>query len=94
MGVTSRYHRFREAGEEANEYNVEQFGKPLRSLFTTSKVFTLHKKTDITDENEQLVYHSESKFWTLHDDTTITDRTSARNFSRCMSATSSRWRTG
>lgn len=73
MGVFSKFHRFREAGEDVNAFNAEEYGMPVRSLFTTSKVFTLHKKTDITDANEQLVYHSESKFWTLHDDTTVTD---------------------
>ncbi len=31
MGITSKYHRFREAGELANVYNVEKFGQPLRS---------------------------------------------------------------
>ena len=73
MGVLSKYHRFREAGESANVNNVEKFGKPVRSLFTTSKVFSLHKDTDITDENENVIYHSASKFFSLHDKTDITD---------------------
>ncbi len=73
MGVFSRYLRFREAGEQANVNNVAEYGEPVRSLFTTSKVFTLHKKTDITDEREQMVYHSETKFPSLHDKTDITD---------------------
>ena len=73
MGVMSKYHRFREAGEEANINNVEKYGQPVRSLFTTSKVFTLHKATDITDEQENVVYHSSTKFPSLHDKTDITD---------------------
>jgi uncharacterized protein YxjI len=73
MGVFSKYHRFREAGQQANVNNVERFGEPKRSLFTTSKVFTVHKHIDITDGDENVVYHSDSKFWTLHDKTTITD---------------------
>ena len=73
MGVFSKYHRFREAGEEANVNNVEKFGQPVRSLFTTSKVFTLHKKTDITDEQENVVYRSWTKFPSLHDKTDVTD---------------------
>ena len=73
MGVFSKYLRYREAGEQANVNNVERFGEPVRSLFTTSKVFTLHKKIDITDEREQLVYHAETKFPSLHDKTDITD---------------------
>lgn len=74
MGITSKYHRFREAGEQANVYNVEKFGQPLRSLFTTSKVLSLHKDTDITDEQENVLYHSHSKFFSLRDKTDITDK--------------------
>ncbi len=73
MGVMSKYHRFREAGEGANINNVERFGQPVKSLFTTSKVFTLHRKTDITDDREQVVYQSWTKFPSLHDKTDITD---------------------
>ena len=73
MGVFSKYHRFREAGEEANVNNVQEYGQPVRSLFTTSKVFTIHKKTDITDEQENVVYRSWTKFPSLHDRTDITD---------------------
>ena len=73
MGVFSKVNRFREAGENANVNNVEQFGTPARSLFTTSKVFTLHKLTDITDDNENVIYHSSTKFPSLHDKTDITD---------------------
>ena len=74
MGVLSKYHRFREAGEEANVNNVAMYGQPVRSLFTTSKVFTLHKDTDITDEHENVMYHSASKFFSLRDKTDITDK--------------------
>ena len=73
MGVLSKYHRFREAGEQANVNNVERFGEPVKSLFTTSKVFTLHKHIDITDDREQIVYQSNTKFPSLHDKTDITD---------------------
>ena len=73
MGVFSKYHRFREAGEEANVNNVERFGQPVRSLFTSSKILSLHKDTDITDESGNVIYHSASKFLSLHDKTDITD---------------------
>ena len=73
MGVFSKHFRFREAGEEANVNNVQEYGQPVRSLFTTSKVFTLHKKTDITDEQENVVYRSWTKFPSLHDKTDVTD---------------------
>lgn len=73
MGVFSKYHRYREAGEDANVVNVERFGEPARSLFISTKVMTLHQATDITDENEQVLYQSNSKFFSLHDKTDITD---------------------
>ncbi|MBR2661126.1 MAG: LURP-one-related family protein [Clostridia bacterium] len=78
MGVFSKYHRFREAGEEANVNNVAEFGQPARSLFTSSKVLSLHKATDITDEQENIVYQSRTKFPSLHDKTDITDRDGAQ----------------
>ena len=34
MGVFSKYHRYRDAGQTANVNTVERFGKPIRSLFT------------------------------------------------------------
>ena len=73
MGVLSKYHRFREAGEQANVNNVERFGEPLKSLFTTSKVLTLHRQIDIMDDREQMVYQSRTKFPSIHDKTDITD---------------------
>ena len=73
MGAFSKVNRFREAGEQANVNNVERFGNPAKSLFTTTKVFTLHHKIDITDDAENVIYHSETKFLSLHDKTDITD---------------------
>ena len=74
MGVMSKYLRFREAGEAANVNNIAMFGEPARSLFTTAKVFTLHKDIDITDENENVLYHASSKFFSIRDKTDIVDR--------------------
>lgn len=73
MGVFSKYHRFREAGGEANIKNVQMFGEPVRSLFTTTKVFTLHHHIDITNEQEEAVYEANTKFPSIHDKTDITD---------------------
>ena len=73
MGIFSKYHRYREAGEQANVVNVERFGEPARSLFTTTKVFTLHHHIDITDSSENIVYQANTKFPSLHDKTDITD---------------------
>ena len=73
MGVFSKYNRYREAGEQANVNNVARFGEPHHSLFTTSKVFTLHRHIDITDAQERVVYEANTKFLSLHDKTDITD---------------------
>jgi uncharacterized protein YxjI len=73
MGVFSKFHRFREAGEQANVNNVARFGEPYNSLFTTSKVFSLHHHIDVTDAQEQVVYQARSKMISLHDKTDIFD---------------------
>ncbi len=73
MGVFSSAHRFREAGEAANVNNVERFGEPKKSLFTSSKVMTLHHRIEITDGNENVVYRAETKFPSLHDKTDVYD---------------------
>lgn len=71
MGQFSSVHRFREAGEGANVRNVERFGNPAYSLFTSTKVFTLHHHIDIFDADQNLVYTSEAKFLSLHDKTEL-----------------------
>ena len=71
MGVFSKIHRYRDAGQEANVNNVEKFGVPYLSLFTTTKVFTLHHHIDITDSDEQVVYQANSKMISFHDKTDI-----------------------
>lgn len=73
MALRSKYHRFHEAGEGANINNVERFGEPAYSLFTSSKVFTLHRHIDITDAEERVVYESNTRFPSIHDKTDIID---------------------
>ena len=73
MGVFSKHIRYREAGQQANVNNVARFGEPARSLFTSTKVFTLHHHIDLTDENESVVYQANSKFLSIHDKTDVTD---------------------
>ena len=68
-----KHHRFREAGEEANVNNVARFGQPHHSLFTSSKVLTLHHRIEITDDNENVVYRANTKFPSIHDKTDVTD---------------------
>ena len=73
MGTFSKFHRFREAGQDANVHNLERFGAPARSLFTSTKVLTLHHKITVTDAEENVVYRAESKFFSLRDKTDIFD---------------------
>ena len=73
MGILSKHHRYREAGESANVNIVARFGEPHHSLFTTSKVFTLHRHIDITDAQERVVYEANTKFPSIHDKTDIAD---------------------
>lgn len=65
---SSRYH---EEGSSLDERTVFDFGTPVKTLYTSSKILTLHNQIDITDENENPVYQSRSKFLSLHDRTTI-----------------------
>ncbi len=73
MGFTSKIHRFREAGEEANIHNVSRFGQPHHSLFTISRVFSLHHRISVVDEDERVVYQAATKFPSIHDKTDVTD---------------------
>ncbi len=74
MGAFSSIHRFHEAGEGANVNNMEKFGTPAYSLFTSSKVFSLHHHIEVTDENGVVRYLSKrAKVISLHDKTDVTD---------------------
>lgn len=73
MGVFSKHHRYREAGEQVNVVNAERYGTPCNSLFTSTKVLSLHHKIEITDGQGNVTYRAQSKAISLHDKTDITD---------------------
>lgn len=73
MGVFSKHVRYREAGQDANVVNVERFGVPANSLFTSSKIFTLHRHIDITNAAGEMVYEANTKFLSIRDKTDVTD---------------------
>ena len=73
MGIFSKHHRYRNAGEGVNVNNAEEFGIPVRSLFTSSKVFSLHHRIEIMDDHEQVIYRSQSKAFSIHDKTEVQD---------------------
>lgn len=73
MGTFSKHHRYRDAGESANVNNVMAYGEPVRSLFTSTKVMSLHHKITITDSMENIVYRAESKALSFTDKTDVYD---------------------
>lgn len=73
MGVFSKHHRYREAGEQVNVVNAERYGMPSNSLFTSTEVLSLHHKIEITDGQGNVAYRAQSKAISLHDKTDITD---------------------
>ena len=78
MGVFSKVHRYREVGEAANVNNVERFGTPRRSLFTSTKVMTVHHRIEVTDAEGSVVYRAQTKFPSLHDKTDVFDAAGER----------------
>lgn len=68
--VHSRYHY---KGDTTDERVVTDYGEPQKTLYTSTKIFSLHRAMDITDEKENVVYTAKTKFWTLHDRTWIYD---------------------
>ena len=73
MGTFSKLNRFHEAGQAANVNNVEAFGQPARSLYTSSKLLSLHRHIDVTDDAEQVVYQAKSKVFSFLDKTDLYD---------------------
>lgn len=73
MGTFSKFHRFREAGEPQNVNNMERFGTPACSLFSSTKLLTLHQEMEITDGGENVIYTARSKFFSIHDKTDVSD---------------------
>ena len=63
--------RYKEPGERADARNMEEFGEPVKTLYTSSKVFTLHHRIEITDAEGNVKYRSETKFPSIHDKTDI-----------------------
>ena len=70
MGLFPKLERYRENGESVN---AEEYGEPVRSLFTSTKILSLHHKIDITDERGKTIYTARTKFPSLHDKTDLCD---------------------
>ena len=75
MARNSKYHRYHDAADGYNEENASRFGVPAFSLYTSTKVFTMHHHIDITDANENVIYQANTKVFTIRDKTDITNST-------------------
>ena len=52
--------RYRDPGQAADARNIEEFGQPAKSLYTSTELFTLHHRIEVTDGNEKMVYRAET----------------------------------
>lgn len=66
-----RGQRYHKARQRVDVRNVADYGAPTRSLYTNTKVFSLHNRITITDERDQPQYLAHSKILSLHDKTWI-----------------------
>ncbi len=71
LGVSKQ--RYREPGEGSDYRNLNEFGEPARTLYTSSEIFTLHHRIEITDAYGSVAYRAETQFPSIHDKTDIYD---------------------
>lgn len=69
--VTAEQQRYSGPGEKADVRNREEFGTPVRSLYTSTELFTLHHRIEVTDEAGNVAYRAETQFPSIHDKTDI-----------------------
>ena len=73
MVCTNLFSHYHDHNDSSNIEVQEMYGKPVKSLFISTEVFSFHQATEVTDENDQVVYYSNSKFLSFVDDTTVFD---------------------
>lgn len=71
--IATTLQRYHSAGEKTDIRNYNDYGEPAKSLYTSRYLFSFHKDIDVTDDNDNLVYHSSSKIFSFTNETTITD---------------------
>ena len=71
--IATTLQRYHSAGEKTDIRNYNDYGEPAKSLYTSRYLFSFHKDIDVTDDNDNLVYHSSSKLFSFTNETTITD---------------------
>ena len=77
MGILSSFQRFHSTGEGPNESTVEQYGTPIRSLYTALDPGDLHQKIEVTDEQGQLLYYTKSSVIAIKGKTELYDASGA-----------------
>lgn len=70
--ITHQHQRYTGPGE-IDSRNLDEFGLPVKSLYTSSQVFTLHHRIEVTDEKGEVAYRAETQFPSIHDKTDIYD---------------------
>ena len=71
--IATTLQRYHSAGEKTDIRNYNDYGESAKSLYTSRYLFSFHKDIDVTDDNDNLVYHSSSKLFSFTNETTITD---------------------
>lgn len=56
---------------ETESTNMAEYGAPAKSLYTSTEIFTLHHRIEITDENGSVAYRAETQFPSIHDKTDV-----------------------
>ena len=56
---------------ETDSTNMAEYGAPAKSLYTSTEIFTLHHRIEITDENGNVAYRAETQFPSIHDKTDV-----------------------
>ena len=71
MGLLSGFQTYHSAGERAGQGNAEQYGTPVRSLYTVLDPGDLHQKIEVKDEQGQTLYWTKSSVFTLKGKTDV-----------------------
>ncbi len=69
--VSGSSQRYSEPGQGVDYRNVAEYGEPVKSLYTSSEIFTLHHRIEITDGEGNVAYRAETQFPSIHDKTDI-----------------------
>ena len=71
FAVSGSRQRYSEPGQGVDYRNVAEYGEPVKSLYTSSEIFTLHHRIEITDGEGNVAYRAETQFPSIHDKTDI-----------------------